>query len=127
MSDSPSALQELADVPKEFFKDGTQFINRCTKRTWLPTPQNIQRGASELLECQGSALRVQPGCIQAAGHLLEGDHGRLAVRCRRPATDDSDSFTAMPWPARRAPATYHHLPTPYPVRQLATILQKPRY
>jgi hypothetical protein len=32
MSDQPSALQELADVPKEFFKDGTQFINRCTKR-----------------------------------------------------------------------------------------------
>ncbi|OAP59176.1 protein translocase SEC61 complex gamma subunit, archaeal and eukaryotic [Fonsecaea erecta] len=28
-------LQEIADVPKEFFKDGTQFINRCTKRTFL--------------------------------------------------------------------------------------------
>jgi hypothetical protein len=26
-------LQEMADVPREFFKDGTQFINRCTKRT----------------------------------------------------------------------------------------------
>lgn len=29
MSDT---IQELADIPKEFFKDGTQFINRCTKR-----------------------------------------------------------------------------------------------
>lgn len=25
-------LQDLTDVPKEFFKDGTQFLNRCTKR-----------------------------------------------------------------------------------------------
>jgi hypothetical protein len=25
-------IQEMADVPREFFKDGTQFINRCTKR-----------------------------------------------------------------------------------------------
>ncbi|KIW24162.1 uncharacterized protein PV07_09892 [Cladophialophora immunda] len=32
-------LQEIADVPKEFFKDGTQFINRCTKRTFSsPAP-----------------------------------------------------------------------------------------
>lgn len=26
-------LQELADVPKDFLRDGTQFLNRCTKRT----------------------------------------------------------------------------------------------
>lgn len=26
-------IQEMADVPREFFKDGTQFIHRCTKRT----------------------------------------------------------------------------------------------
>jgi len=25
-------LQDLKDIPQEFFKDGTQFINRCTKR-----------------------------------------------------------------------------------------------
>lgn len=25
-------LQELADLPKEFIRDGTQFMNRCTKR-----------------------------------------------------------------------------------------------
>ncbi|KAL9618018.1 MAG: hypothetical protein Q9160_007207 [Pyrenula sp. 1 TL-2023] len=24
-------LQELADLPKEFIRDGTQFMNRCTK------------------------------------------------------------------------------------------------
>ncbi|KAK4944169.1 hypothetical protein LTR66_014527 [Elasticomyces elasticus] len=24
-------LQEFTEIPKEFFKDGTQFINRCTK------------------------------------------------------------------------------------------------
>lgn len=24
-------LKELADIPKDFVKDGTQFINRCTK------------------------------------------------------------------------------------------------
>lgn len=24
-------LQELADVPRDFLRDGTQFLNRCTK------------------------------------------------------------------------------------------------
>ncbi|KAL0261874.1 hypothetical protein SLS55_003306 [Diplodia seriata] len=24
-------IKDLADVPKDFIKDGTQFINRCTK------------------------------------------------------------------------------------------------
>ncbi|KAH7057205.1 hypothetical protein B0J12DRAFT_738005 [Macrophomina phaseolina] len=24
-------IKEFADVPKDFIKDGTQFINRCTK------------------------------------------------------------------------------------------------
>nr|KAK5441323.1 hypothetical protein LTR18_007167 [Exophiala xenobiotica] len=33
-------LQEMADVPKDFFKDGTQFINRCTKRTLSPVLQS---------------------------------------------------------------------------------------
>jgi hypothetical protein len=42
MSDQPSALQELADVPKDFFKEGTQFINRCTKRTYNPTQFVLQ-------------------------------------------------------------------------------------
>ncbi len=27
-------LQELADVPKDFLRDGTQFLNRCTKRMY---------------------------------------------------------------------------------------------
>lgn len=26
-------LKELADVPKDFVKEGTQFVNRCTKPT----------------------------------------------------------------------------------------------
>ena len=29
------AIQDLADIPKDFFKDGTAFLNRCTKRTSL--------------------------------------------------------------------------------------------
>ncbi|KAL8826946.1 MAG: hypothetical protein Q9191_003483 [Dirinaria sp. TL-2023a] len=24
-------LKELADIPKDFMRDGTQFMNRCTK------------------------------------------------------------------------------------------------
>jgi len=28
-------MQEILDIPKDFFKDGTQFINRCTKRMSL--------------------------------------------------------------------------------------------
>lgn len=30
------AIQDLADIPKDFFKDGTAFLNRCTKRTSFP-------------------------------------------------------------------------------------------
>lgn len=26
-------VEEILDVPREFFKDGVQFINRCQKRT----------------------------------------------------------------------------------------------
>lgn len=25
-------LKEFADVPRDFLKEGTQFLNRCTKR-----------------------------------------------------------------------------------------------
>jgi len=25
-------LKELAEIPRDFLKDGTQFLNRCTKR-----------------------------------------------------------------------------------------------
>ena len=31
-------IKEIADIPKDFMKDGTQFMNRCTKRkpcSWL--------------------------------------------------------------------------------------------
>lgn len=26
-------IQEILDIPREFIKDGMQFINRCQKRT----------------------------------------------------------------------------------------------
>lgn len=29
---------QMAEIPKEFMRDGTQFINRCTKRTLLLRP-----------------------------------------------------------------------------------------
>ncbi|KKP03710.1 protein transporter Sec61 subunit gamma [Trichoderma harzianum] len=28
-------VEEILEVPREFFKDGVQFINRCQKRTHL--------------------------------------------------------------------------------------------
>lgn len=28
------AVQEFADIPKEFVRDGSLFIKRCTKRTF---------------------------------------------------------------------------------------------
>ncbi|KAJ9620762.1 hypothetical protein H2204_012172, partial [Knufia peltigerae] len=40
-------LQEMADVPKDFFKDGTQFINRCTKpdrREFIKISQAVGMG-----------------------------------------------------------------------------------
>ena len=32
-------LQEILDVPREFLKDGIQFINRAQKRTSSPIPK----------------------------------------------------------------------------------------
>lgn len=29
-------VEEILEVPREFFKDGVQFINRCQKRTFYP-------------------------------------------------------------------------------------------
>jgi protein transport protein SEC61 subunit gamma and related proteins len=29
-------IQELIDIPRDFIKDGTMFIGRCTKRTSAP-------------------------------------------------------------------------------------------
>jgi len=40
-------VQDLADVPKEFFRDGTQFINRCTKpdrREFIKISQAVGMG-----------------------------------------------------------------------------------
>jgi hypothetical protein len=34
-------MQEILDVPRDFIKDGSQFINRCNKRQYpsiLPLP-----------------------------------------------------------------------------------------
>lgn len=28
-----SQLNEIADIPREFLREGTQFMNRCAKRT----------------------------------------------------------------------------------------------
>jgi hypothetical protein len=36
------AIQDLADIPKDFFKDGTAFINRCTKRMSFPFIYTLQ-------------------------------------------------------------------------------------
>lgn len=44
MSDT---LQDLKDIPQEFFKDGTQFINRCTKpdrREFIKISQAVGMG-----------------------------------------------------------------------------------
>lgn len=37
MSSSENQLKQIADIPKDFIKDGTQFLNRCTKRTCYPS------------------------------------------------------------------------------------------
>ncbi|KAF2105003.1 hypothetical protein NA57DRAFT_51789 [Rhizodiscina lignyota] len=44
---SSSQLKELADIPKDFIKDGTQFLNRCTKpdkREFLKISQAVGVG-----------------------------------------------------------------------------------
>ncbi|KAL1968043.1 hypothetical protein VTN77DRAFT_2172 [Rasamsonia byssochlamydoides] len=40
-------LQELADIPKDFVRDGMQFINRCTKpdkREFIKISQAVGMG-----------------------------------------------------------------------------------
>ncbi|KAK8201973.1 hypothetical protein M8818_005498 [Zalaria obscura] len=40
-------LKDLADIPKDFIKDGTQFLNRCTKpdkREFLKISQAVGVG-----------------------------------------------------------------------------------
>ena len=39
-------FQEILDIPREFIKDGMQFINRCQKRTWKPSSPLGQDEAS---------------------------------------------------------------------------------
>jgi hypothetical protein len=41
-------IQEFLDIPRDFFKDGSQFITRCTKRT--NTPPELIRSQYCLLE-----------------------------------------------------------------------------
>jgi protein transport protein SEC61 subunit gamma-like protein len=31
-------FQELADIPKDFVREGSQFVRRCTKRMSIPRP-----------------------------------------------------------------------------------------
>ncbi|KPI44771.1 putative protein transport protein Sec61 subunit gamma [Cyphellophora attinorum] len=47
MSDAAGTFKELADVPKEFIRDGTLFINRCTKpdrREFMKISQAVGMG-----------------------------------------------------------------------------------
>ncbi|KKY19761.1 putative translocation complex subunit sss1 [Phaeomoniella chlamydospora] len=40
-------FQEIADVPKDFLRDGTQFLNRCTKpdrREFIKISQAVGMG-----------------------------------------------------------------------------------
>jgi protein transport protein SEC61 subunit gamma and related proteins len=41
-------MKDLADIPKDFIKDGTQLINRCTKRTSLQFPRSFGHVANTL-------------------------------------------------------------------------------
>ncbi len=35
-------LQEFLDIPRDFIKDGTQFVNRCTKRMFFAALQTAE-------------------------------------------------------------------------------------
>jgi len=40
-------IKEIADIPKDFLRDGTQFINRCTKpdkREFIKISQAVGMG-----------------------------------------------------------------------------------
>lgn len=51
-----SDVQDLLEIPKDFIKDGTQFMTRCTKRTYILAPY------SDILvrfEARGSIVACQ--------------------------------------------------------------------
>ncbi|CAD0099549.1 unnamed protein product [Aureobasidium mustum] len=41
---SSNQMQEIMEMPREFVKDGTQFINRCTYREFLKISQAVGVG-----------------------------------------------------------------------------------
>jgi hypothetical protein len=43
-------IQELIDIPRDFIKDGTMFINRCTKRTCAQSPRYSTHCGHELTD-----------------------------------------------------------------------------
>ncbi|KAK7551573.1 hypothetical protein IWX46DRAFT_578845 [Phyllosticta citricarpa] len=53
-------LKELADVPKDFIKDGTLFINRCTKRTYISGTSKTRPSLLRPLSNTSRALHRHP-------------------------------------------------------------------
>ncbi|KAK7511926.1 translocation complex subunit Sss1 [Phyllosticta citriasiana] len=53
-------LKELADVPKDFIKDGTLFINRCTKRTYISGTSKTRPPSFAPLSEPSCALHTHP-------------------------------------------------------------------
>ncbi|RMZ82275.1 hypothetical protein DV738_g1859, partial [Chaetothyriales sp. CBS 135597] len=65
-------LQELAEVPKEFFKDGTQFINRCTKpdrREFLKISQAVGMGFL-IMGAIGYFIKLKPASTGIGGDMF---------------------------------------------------------
>lgn len=83
MSDS---VQEILDVPREFVKDGIQFLNRCQKRKcssaqWATLAISYKNALADVLfplvhSRQEGVQADLPGCW-----CWFPDHGRCWIHC----------------------------------------------
>jgi preprotein translocase subunit Sss1 len=119
MSDSPNALQELADLPKEFIKDGTQFINRCTKRTYAPTPNaHLQkpsvslrggRAASQQAQKREGLQRGRKAFHPLPSRAVSQSSRSKQRRCRsKPGLRERGSATGFPQPSAPTCSQQYH-------------------
>ncbi|TQS38762.1 hypothetical protein Golomagni_00719 [Golovinomyces magnicellulatus] len=74
-------IQEIMDIPREFVKDGSQFLNRCTKRMiTIPLHPIMTHNLSTILtNCVVADLREFVKISQAVGigFLIMGAVGYL--------------------------------------------------
>jgi len=63
-------VQEFMDIPRDFIKDGTQFINKCTKRTLPLLPLMMRIANSSFLADRHEFIKISQAV--GVGFLVMG-------------------------------------------------------